>query len=173
MTKYGWIVVVVLAIGCKGKSESESPPRSPSPSPAPAPIVAASVEDRAAAAIKGYFEILAAFTTAFNDGSECDDKRKRVTAMFADATKKRDDVAALFRDLEVVKRAGPTMVRPSENDPNYDVRMHAFGIFVDGTRAACELEGDFNTFLLPIWQAAHDVGWEYDAEQRQKELLEN
>ncbi|HEY5922718.1 MAG TPA: hypothetical protein VIV11_13655 [Kofleriaceae bacterium] len=182
MTKHAWIVAVVFAIGCKSKSESPPPPPSPSPTPAtappttplkPAPIVAGAVEDRAAAAIKGYFEILAAFTKAFKDGSECDDKRQRVTATLADATKKRDEVVALFRDLEVAKRAGPTMVRPSEDDPNYDVRMHAFAIGIDGTKASCNLDADLNTFLEPIWKAAHDAGWKYDPEERQRELLKN
>jgi hypothetical protein len=180
MTKYVWIAAVILAIGCKSESSPPAPSQAPTPAPIPAPTpapkppsVGVAVEERAATAIKNYFEILAAFTTAFNAGDECEDKRKRVTAMFADATAKRDDVVALFRDPEVVKRAGPTMVRPSEDDPNYDVRMHAFGPFVEGTRASCDLEGDFNTFLAPIWSAATDAGWEYDDKQREKEILEN
>jgi hypothetical protein len=180
MTRYTWIVALVIATGCKTKRDApprdpevaEGDPATPAPTPKPAPIVVITVEQRAAAAIDGYFDILAAFTRAFNDGSSCDDKRRRVTAALADATTKRDDIVALFRDLDVVKRAGPTMIRPSEDDPNYDVRMNAFAIGIEGTHASCSLDADLNTFLDPIWRAANGVGWEYDPEQRQRELLE-
>jgi hypothetical protein len=180
MTKYAWITAVVLAIGCKSESSSPAPAQAPTPSPIPAPApapkpqgVVVAVEARAAAAIQSYFEILAAFTAAFNSGDGCDDKRQRVTAMLAGATEKRDVVVALFRDPEVVKRAGPTMVRPSEDDPNYDVRMHALGIGIEGANASCGLDGNLNELLLPIWEAAHAAGWQYDDKQREKELLEN
>lgn len=167
MMKHVW-VAGLLAIGCDSAPEPQN--RVPERVPA-RPRQPPSAADRAATAIRSYFEILAAFTKAFDEGTGCDDKRQRVAAMFTAATKKRDIIVALFRDRDVVTLAGPPMTRPSEDDPSYEVRMRAFGIFIEGHKMSCELEADFFNFLQPIWQAAHEVGWRYD--QDQQELLDD
>jgi hypothetical protein len=122
----------------------------PDPEPEPAPTTP---EARGEAAAAIYYQLMAAFITAYGSGDgDCEVRVPRVENALTAITPRRDAMVRLLSDPGSVRALATALGAPTE--AQREIAQQHGALFIEGTRSSCDLLARWKAFMAPVDAAA-------------------